>query len=134
GYVNISRSWQKNDVVVLNLNIKPQRIYANTKVRANAGNVALMYGPLVYCFEECDNGADLSALRLPRDSEIRFVKKHVNQIGEIVVLETEGLRAKSSDALYSSTPPSKEKTTLTAIPYYTWGNRCQGGMRVWLIE
>jgi len=93
-----------------------------------------MRGPLVYCFEECDNGADLSALRIPRNAEILSEKKCVNSIGEIVTLKIEGIRVESDDALYSPTLPKNKKAALFAVPYYTWGNRETGGMRVWILE
>ena len=65
GYAYIRREWEKGDTVTLDMDIRPRRVYANTNVRENAGCVALMYGPVVYCFEEKDNGQDLSALRIP---------------------------------------------------------------------
>ena len=37
------------------------------KVRQDAGRVALMRGPLVYCVETTDNGEDLNAIVLPRE-------------------------------------------------------------------
>jgi len=134
GYAYISRSWRKGDKVLLTLSMKPQRIYSNTKVRENAGCVALMRGPLVYCIEGCDNGPDLSAIRLPRSSEIACEKISDKLIGDVVVLKAEGVRMTSSDALYSTAPPESEAVTLCAIPYYAWGNRGSGGMRVWLLE
>jgi hypothetical protein len=126
GYAKISREWKTGDEIILTLDMKPRRIYATTKVRANAGCVALMRGPLVYCFEECDNGEDLSALRLPRNAEI--------EKSETVNLHAKGFRLKSSGELYSQTPPHRENTTIKAIPYYAWGNRKTGGMRVWILE
>jgi len=134
GYVYITRDWQAKDEVSLMLDMNPKRVYANTKVRANAGAVAIMRGPLVYCFEECDNGADLSALRLPCDANIIPKRTHVDSIGEIVTLKMEGVRMESCGELYSSTPPNREAVTLTAIPYYAWGNRNIGGMRIWVLE
>ena len=134
GYAYIKRKWQKGDEILLTLCMKPQRICSNTKVRENAGCVALTRGPLVYCIEEYENGTDLSAIRLPRSSEIICEKIDDKLIGNVVVLKAEGTRMTSDDALYSKTPPKGEAVTLHAIPYYTWGNRESGGMRVWLLE
>ena len=41
---------------------------------------------------------------------------------------------KGTDALYSEERPAKEKAVLTAIPYYTWANRGENQMRVWMHE
>ena len=35
------------------------------------------------------------------------------------------------DSLYSDIAPVRTLTTLTAVPYYTWGNRGENQMRVW---
>jgi DUF1680 family protein len=134
GYAYLTRQWNSGDVVELNLSMEVKRLYANTKVRANAGCVALMRGPVVYCLEEADNGQDLWALRLPRSSKIIVKRETENSIGDIVVLEAEGLRAESNNDLYSALPPDSKPASLRAVPYYTWGNRGSGGMRVWIRE
>jgi len=134
GYAYITKKWNTNDTIELKLDIKPRRVYANTKVRANAGNTALMFGPLVYCLEEIDNGGNLSALRLPRSAKISATKENVDSIGEITILEADGQRMESNEALYSDTPPETKPAKLRAVPYYAWGNRGAGGMRVWVME
>ena len=37
-------------------------------------------------------------------------------------------------ALYSEEPPKTEAAPLRAVPYYAWGNRGGGEMRVWIRE
>ena len=134
GYANITHDWQTGDEVTLTLCLIPRRVYANTKVRATAGCVALMRGAIVYCFEGCDNGDDLSALRLPRSSKLIEEREKSDSLGNLVTITTEGVRMASNDELYSFTPPESEKVMLHAIPYYAWGNRKLGGMRVWILE
>lgn len=134
GYAYITREWNVGDEIILTLCMKPRRIYANSQVRANAGCVALMRGPLVYCFEECDNGANLSALRLPRSSEIICDNKKFDLVGDVTVLKAEGVRVESCGELYSDIPPENKRAGLSAIPYFAWGNRKSGGMRVWILE
>ena len=134
GYVYISRTWKASDTVELLLNIQPKRVYANTNVRANAGCVALQYGPIVYCLEEVDNGTNLAALRLPPTSNLYAKKELLDPAGQIVLLEAEGYRLSSGSGLYSNMPPAKQPVTLHAVPYYTWGNRKPGAMRVWMLE
>ena len=38
------------------------------------------------------------------------------------------------EGLYAYERPARTPATLTAVPYYTWGNRGEGSMRVWLPE
>ena len=43
-------------------------------------------------------------------------------------------RSLSSTGNYSMIKPEKKPCRITAIPYYTWGNRGLNQMRVWLPE
>ncbi len=52
----------------------------------------------------------------------------------IRALKVPGIRTKRMEELYSSKKPEQEKVTITAIPYYAWGNRGLNEMRVWLPE
>jgi DUF1680 family protein len=113
--------------------MEARRVYANTNVRDDAGCVALTRGPVVYCFEEKDNGPRLSALCLPDTGKLTAKRETVEGIGETVVLEAEGIRLQSESALYSEAPPIKKAVTVKAMPYYTWGNRGEGEMRVWIM-
>jgi len=133
GYGYITRKWNEGDVVEVTFDMPVRRVYTNTHVRANAGCVALLRGPVVYCLEEKDNGCDLSSLRLPRGNAVTFEEKD-HELGHIVTLTAQGLRESSCESLYSEEPPCEENVTLTAIPYYAWGNRGAGGMRVWIRE
>lgn len=134
GYIYIDREWKKGDTVSLELNMEARRVYTNTKVRANAYQVAILRGPVVYCVEEADNGKELSALSVSQDAPI--TAEHVTDadLGSITKLEVKGYRAASGDSLYSETKPELTEVSVTLVPYYAWGNREAGEMRVWLQE
>ena len=109
---------------------------ANQRVRELSGQVALMRGPLVYCLEERDNGPDLHLLRVNPQGKITTGEREI--AGEKVLeIVTEGYREKISEksSLYSLYEPPKEETvSLHWIPYYTWANRGENEMRVWLRQ
>lgn len=134
GYAYISRSWENGDTVELSFAILPRRVYTSTKVRENAGCVALMRGPFVYCLEEQENGSDLSALRLPREADLSVEETQDAAIGSIQKITAAGKRLNLEDSLYSEAPPAEQEACLQAIPYYMWGNRSLGEMRVWIHE
>lgn len=134
GYAYLSRAWKAGDTVELTLKLEPRRIYANTNVRADAGCVALARGPIVYCFEEKDNGAKLSSLRVPRSAAISEEICDEEKLAGMVALTLPGVRMTSGSSLYSEEPPKAEDASLRAIPYFAWGNRGPGEMRVWLLE
>lgn len=135
GYVSIKREWTKGDTVCLQLCMEVKRIYAHLCVREDAGCTALMRGPLVYCMEEADNGKGQNALLLPAGSEIIEKQKSDAALGDYIGLEAAGLRLEGdSEALYSETPPRAIETKICAVPYFLWGNRTAGEMRVWIRE
>ena len=44
---------------------------ANPNVKADAGQLAIQRGPLVYCLEACDQGESLASLYLPPSAELK---------------------------------------------------------------
>lgn len=133
GYCYLERTWGKNDTLEVSFEMKTRRIYANTLVREDAGCVALMRGPFVYCFEGVDNG-ELHPLRVCADKEIEESICMEGLLKGITLLKVPGVRMKGSEQLYSETAPVAEPVTLTAIPYYAWGNRGVNQMKVWMLE
>jgi len=138
GYWHIRRSWQQGDTVTLRLPMTIRRIYANPKVRHAAGKVAIQRGPLVYCLEEADNGAELHNLALPYDSPFHASIGSGILQGK-VILKAEGLRVPTPPEdrpLYGVDRPlaQVEKQTLTFIPWFSWANRGEGEMRIWVDE
>lgn len=135
GYAYLKRSWKEGDRFTVTLDMQPHRIYANPSLRANAGRTALQRGPLVYCFEEQDNGAPLASLSLKADSDLREVPGGWRE--GVIHLEAEGCRrigGDDSEELYSVKSPVKQPVKLSAIPYTLWGNRTPGEMLLWIRE
>lgn len=134
GYVRISRAFSDGDEIKLSLPMHARRVYANTRVRADLGKVAVMRGPMVYCLEQVDNGPVVEALCLPRDSALTETVRP-DKLGGIVEITAPGKRMVSADdALYSDQAPALEDATLTFIPYYAWANRGENEMTVYVRE
>lgn len=139
GYLYISGFEQEEETITLDFPMKPQWIMANSAVREDTGKVALQRGPIVYCLEEKDNGADLHLLSVdPMKQPVSFDMKIQDE--EIIALKAQGQREiqDSSDpdgahsALYVEYHvPEKESIELVYIPYYTWANRGENEMQVW---
>ena len=109
-------------------------MYADPRVRENAGKVCLMRGPLVYCLEAVDNGKSLCRLHLPRSVSIVTAHEKDEDIGSYVSMRFTGLKEKAFKNLYEDTPPETEPVPIKAVPYFLWGNRKQGAMQVWINE
>jgi len=139
-YVGIKRNWQDGDVVRMMLPMPVRAVEAHPHVVENAGQVALMRGPLLYCVEAVDNpGIDVRDVTLPEGAEFSMDWKP-ELLGGVVTLQTTAL-LDTPDAgwdglLYraysSSGAVSSELAELTAIPYYAWANREAGRMQVWI--
>ena len=124
---------QPGDELVLRLDGSVHQVYANPKVFEDTGCAALQRGPLVYCFEEVDNG-DVRRLSLCPEGDFRPLPPEKTLLDGAVRLQGEGLRTAETETLYTWDRPARTPATLTAVPYYTWGNRGEGSMRVWLPE
>ncbi|MEM0313841.1 MAG: glycoside hydrolase family 127 protein [Candidatus Bathyarchaeia archaeon] len=136
GYAKVQRTWRNGDVLQLLLPMPIERVRAHPEVRACAGKVAIMRGPLVYCVEEVDNGPNLAQLVLPQDANLNLAGP-VSALSGAMALESFALRAESSafgSTLYSYDTYSLKPIKITLIPYYAWANRTPGEMRVWLHE
>ena len=134
GYLYVNRSWTNGDQLKLSFDMPVRRVYANPLVREDAGCVALMRGPLVYCLEQEDNGPQLQTVRLPKDSILTAENASDPVLGSYTAVRATALRLTPGDDLYSDEPPKAEETVLHAVPYYLWGNRSEGEMRVWIPE
>lgn len=136
GYAVIEREWTAGDTITLDLPMPVERIYANPNVRQDRGRVALQRGPVVYCLETADNGLDLDALSLPRETNLEpaFVPELLSGVtvlrGQMERLTKEGWNG----TLYRTDAPAPISVAVTAVPYFAWDNREPGEMRVWLRE
>lgn len=121
--------------ITLSFVMPPHFVYANPKVRADAGKVAVKRGPLVYCMEQADNGENLSNLFVDTTVE-PVVTYESGLLGGTDVIRLSGKRmdaeAWSSDALYAEKRVPLKETELTLVPYCYWGNRKTGEMQTWM--
>lgn len=106
GYAVIERTWKPGDRIDLVLPMEIQRVTGSDKIEATRGQVALRYGPLVYCVESVDQ--DIEQL-LPREAS----------------LETEW-RSDLLGGVQAITGEWSDGSPLLAIPYYARQNRRDG--------
>lgn len=152
GYVYLSCNWQNGDSIELNFPMQVHIMSANVKVREDIGKVAFTRGPIVYCMEEADNGANMHFNRVDIDAVMEqqkdtYMQNKIEQkietlnwegLGHLMtILKVPGKRFTISEGedkkLYKEYQPIKEAPViLTLIPYYAWGNRGEGEMSVWI--
>jgi DUF1680 family protein len=141
GYVRLTGAWAPGARVVLDLAMPVRRVTAHPRVDAVRGCVALARGPLVYCLEQADleqaglaPGALLDDVRLDPAAPIEAGAR--SDLPDIpVVLTLSGSLADGGPSLYRTEGTHERPATpvtLTAVPYFLWGNRTEGPMRVWI--
>jgi len=115
--------------IEIKLDDEPHFVYASSRIPRAAGMVSLRRGPLVYCFEGTDNGS-VKTLRIDRNYA-PVVSSYSAEL-QADTLSVKAVRENDSEELYSDVPPAVTPCEATAVPYYTWGNRGETEMRVWM--
>lgn len=134
--VSVSYSEQNGYIVVdgnlssvnVSFEMQPFFIESNPKVRANNGRVALMYGPIVYCLERLDNDYELNALTVDVDADVTVTSGD----GFFPMLEARGWVDDGFESLYRKVKADKSPVNLHFIPYWTFANRDECDMIVWV--
>ena len=120
------------DEVKLVLDGTPRFVYPSTKIHTLTGSVAVMRGPLVYCFEGKDNEDDVISLSLKTGEGLSVSEFDPDLLGGTVTVTASAVRQKAFEELYSDEEPQTCECKAVAVPYYVWGNRGEGQMRVWM--
>lgn len=130
GYAAINREWKKGDVVQLNLPMEVKRVVASDSVKENKNRVSLQRGPLVYCVEHPDNHGKVNNILLTDD--VQFTSTFdPGLLNGVVKVQCKAPVVKPGA---NGASIQMEKENITAIPYYTWANRGQGEMQVWMLR
>lgn len=140
GYATLARVWQPGDVVTLTLPMEPTLVAAHPRVDPTRGSVAILRGPLVYCFEEADQPAEVDLMDVAIDTAAPLTAAWNPALLEgVVTIAAQGAPVDVSawdGALYRDVATVLDTyaapVPLTAIPYYAWANREMGKMRVWV--
>ena len=118
---------------VVTFDLTPRAVYADSRVLRAAQQIAVMRGPIVYCAEGVDNGADLHSITV---SDPFTAKESFDEEIGLYTLEIPAQRTIpfESGTLYASRAPRKEAVTLKMIPYHAFANRGESDMRVWMFK
>ncbi len=134
GYYYVDGDWKNGDCIEITVPVKKRILSADPKVRENIGKVAVMRGPVVYCMEEKDNSKDLHLYKICPDAPMKEGTVIIEGL-EFPTLIAKGQKQKpvSSDSLYQEYKPAEyEDVDITLIPYYSWANRGENEMCVWM--
>jgi DUF1680 family protein len=130
GYIEIEREWKAGDIINFDLPMEIKQIVSRPELKFNNDRIALQRGPLVYCVEGADNGGKAWNIILPQNASFTTAPQQILDERVIALKSSVPAVEVSSDGLSLKT----ENRTITAIPYYTWCNRGQNPMQVWLPQ
>lgn len=136
-YHSIERLWSTGDTIELNLPMPVQLIQANPLVEELQNQVAIMRGPIVYCLEAVDLPKDVVITRITVSRNIKLEPRHDgNLLGGVTALEGKAELFEDddwADKLYRKLKPQEpQQIDIRLIPYYTWDNRGECDMTVWM--
>lgn len=130
GFVSIRRTWTPGDSICVDLPMQVRRTPADPNVQSQAGRMAVMRGPVVYCLEDVDNPCPVDQIAIPANATFETDCRD-DLLGGVTVLTTQGTRrgiVETDEGL----GVVQDDVDLTMIPYYAWDNREPGNMAVWI--
>lgn len=116
GYFTLAREWEGDNRVELRFPMQVRHVVANENVKELTGQMAIEYGPLVYCAEEIDNKNCFKKISLSKDDRFT-IEKAPDFLGGINLIQKQ-----------------EEGCNFLFIPYYAWANRGIDSMKVWFAE
>jgi DUF1680 family protein len=135
-YAEINRKWKKGDVVELNIPYQVRLIESNPLVEETRNQVAIMYGPMVYCLESVDlpEGTSIADILIPSDIQLQPVAIDIdgNKILSLQGTAKQILQNDWNNQLYRKITNTTKDVNISLVPYYAWGNRGNHDMSVWL--
>ena len=140
GWWVVSREWDDGDEVLLVLPLEPRLTVADPRLDTTRAAVAVEYGPLVYCLEAVDNPRHRMDDLTVDTAVAPKVAPVDGALGGAATIRAAGrVRPRTGASWWPYSLASArargqlgESVALTAVPYYTWGNRRPGAMRIWL--
>ena len=125
GYAIIENSGE----IEVELDVAPRLVYADSRIIRATGRVCVMKGPVVYCAEGVDNGADLHSYAVPENAA--FTEAFDKELGLCTLEMSCAKRKEFEGSLYSNKAPTEEPAKLKLIPYNAFANRGETDMIVW---
>ena len=134
-YKRLNRHWATNDVISLHMPMETKFIEGHPRIEEVRNQVAVKRGPIVYALETPDlpKGTAITDVYIGSNKELKPIHKP-DFLGGVTTIETDLLIRKDKlTGMYNEvSKPTMETYPTQLIPYYTWSNRGQGEMTVFI--
>ncbi|WP_283678345.1 beta-L-arabinofuranosidase domain-containing protein [Lentilactobacillus sp. Marseille-Q4993] len=135
GFVYVQVAEGTTTTIDLDLDMSTKFMRSNNRNEEDYGQVAVQRGPIVYAAEQEDNEIPLWLYKVntKEQPEYHFDEQLLDGVGVVSVVAEKPVLDDENDDLYVEDKEEKLiPSKLTLIPYYSWANRSDGQMRVWL--
>jgi hypothetical protein len=132
GCVHVRRDWSAGATVTLDIPMPARIIRPHPRIDAVRGCVAVARGPLVYALEQADLPPEVTLEDVRVDPTSPIMPGRLPEIPVSLAMRGTVERPVSDDLYPAHVELQSEALELTAIPYFLWGNRIPGPMRVWI--
>jgi uncharacterized protein len=137
GWVTVRRRWHPGDQIGLTLPMPVRYHGSHPYLDATRGALAVARGPLLYCAEQQDCAVSIDDLVIDANDAVSArVRPAPGELPGALVIETPArMSPPASAGLYPELlehAGAGSPTWALLIPYFLWGNREPGPMRVWI--
>lgn len=135
-FATINRKWKKGDVITMDMPMEIKFVEGNSRIEEVRNQVAVKRGPIVYCVETPDlpKGTKIVDLYLKSSTPLK-AEYHADLLSGLTTIETELQIRKQTDvvSMYKEVQkPVFETIKTRLVPYYSWNNRGETEMTVFL--
>lgn len=134
-FATVNRIWKKGDVITLNLPMEIKLIEGHPRIEEVRNQVAIKRGPIVYCVETPDLPANTNILDVYFSGNAALTANHrPDFLGGVTTIDGELLlRKDNKPGMYRSVEkPDWESYKTQFVPYFSWSNRGQAEMTVFV--
>lgn len=135
-FATLKRKWNKGDVISMDIPVEPQLVVGHPRIEETRNQVAIKRGPVVYCVETPDLPKNTSVLDVYLPSDLKFNAEYKPEfLGGITTLNASvkiDTSEKKDDMYRVFSKPEWKEIDLNFVPYFSWSNRGEAEMTVWM--
>ncbi len=134
-FAKIERTWKKGDVISIELPMEVTFVEGHPRIEEARNQVAVKRGPVVYCVESPDlpEKSEILNVYIKGDTPLESEYKP-NFLGGVSTISADLLLRKNEgkDMYRTVSKPVFETVKSQLVPYFTWSNRGESEMTVFL--
>ncbi len=134
-FARIERTWKKGDIVALEMPMDIKLVEGHPRIEEVRNQAAIKRGPVVYCIESPDLPENTGILDVYLPANARLAANFQPELlgGLTTISGNVALRKDKKEGMYRMMDkPVWQTVKMQFVPYYSWCNRGQSEMTVWM--